>query len=336
MAAKDGATTPALNGLTRGIREYSLFQAILSVLQRLQEAHPDLGEDALYDQLEFQANPGLGFPGSDVDRVEFFLEHGKLRACMRLNLLGLCGAGSPLPAFYGEQALDETQGGRNPTRDFLDLFHHRLHRLMLPIWRKYRYRACFKSGAQDPFSGQLFALLGLGAKELRSTTQLNWKRLLPYLGLLSLRAHSAALIEAVLRYYFKHPQIVIEPCIERNVPIIAQQRNRLGVVNAALGESLVVGGQVRDCAAKFRVHVRELSWQRFHEFLPIGSGYQPLCALVRFTLRDPLDYDIRLVLRADEIRELRIGEQNVCRLGWASWIGREQADGMVTLASTLY
>ncbi len=67
-----GPAAPALSGLTRVIREYSLFQAVLLVIDRLRDAHPHLSEDDLYDQLEFQANPSLGFPGSDVDRVEFF------------------------------------------------------------------------------------------------------------------------------------------------------------------------------------------------------------------------------------------------------------------------
>jgi type VI secretion system protein ImpH len=324
-----------LSGLARVIREYSLFQAVLLVIDRLRDAHPALSEDDLYDQLEFQANPSLGFPASDVDRVEFFEEYGKMRARLRFNLLGLVGSGSPLPAFYGEQALGDSEEG-NPTRTFLDLFHHRLHRLLLPIWRKYRYRASFQSGAVDPFSAQLFALIGLNGGEIRKAKELNWRRLLPYLGLLSLRAHSAALIEAVLRYYFKHENLVIEQCIERRVEILQVQRNRLGSDNSTLGHDLVLGEYVRDRGGKFRIHVRELDWERFHEFLPIGSGYQPLCALVRFTLRDPLDYDIRLVLRHQEIRELCVGEQNACRLGWTSWLGREQADGVVTLGSKIY
>jgi type VI secretion system protein ImpH len=330
-----GPPAAALSGLTRVIREYSLFQAVLLVVDRLRDAHPYLSQDELYDQLEFQANPSLGFPGSDVDRVEFFQEHGRLRARLRFNLIGLVGSGSPLPAFYGEQALGDSEDG-NPTRNFLDLFHHRLQRLMLPIWKKYRYRASFESGALDPFSAQLFALIGLGGEEIRRAKELNWKRLLPYLGLLSLRAHSAALIEAVLRYYFKHAELTIEQCVERRVEILEEQRNCLGQTNTVLGESMVLGQSVRDRSGKFRIHIRELDWQRFHEFLPIGFGYQPLCALVRFTLRDPLDYDIRLVLRPEEIRELRIGEQNACRLGWTSWLSHEHADGVVTLGSKIH
>lgn len=332
MDAAHGAAAPALNRLSRGIREYSLFQGVLLVLDRLRTAHPELDEEQLYERLEFQANPSLGFPGSDVDRVQFFEEHGELRAQLRINLVSLFGAGSPLPAFYGEQALGDNPDG-NPTREFLDLFNNRLQRLLLPIWQKYRYYARFQRGASDVFSNQLFALIGLGGEQIRAAEELNWKRLLPYLGLLSLRAHSAALVESVLRYYFKHTDLRIEQCVERQVQIIGEQRNRLGLANSQLGESLVLGERVRDRGGKFRIHIRQLSWARFHEFLPIGTGYQPLCALVRFTLRDPLDYDIRLALRHEDIRELRIGAGNPCHLGWTSWLGHEQADGVVTIGS---
>ncbi|BCX71252.1 type VI secretion system baseplate subunit TssG [Pseudomonas izuensis] len=332
MDAAHGASAPALSGLSRAIREYSLFQAVRLVIDRLREKHPHLSEDDLYDQLEFQANPSLGFPGCDVDRVEFFEERGQMRARLRFNLMSLVGAGSPLPAFYAEQASSDSEDS-NPTRHFLDLFHHRLQRLMWPIWRKYRYHAGFQIGALDSFSSQLFALIGLGGEEIRKARELNWKRLLPYLGLLSLRAHSAALIEAVLRYYFKHAELLIEQCIERRVDILEEQRNCLGHSNSCLGEDLVLGENVRDRSGKFRIHIRKLDWQRFHEFLPNGFGYQPLCALVQFTLRDPLDYDICLVLRREEIRELYIGEKNHCLLGWTSWLGREHADGVVTLSS---
>ena len=335
MATTDGPAAPALTKLAGVIREYSLFQAVLQVIKRLRDAHPTLDEDVLYDQLEFQANPGLGFPGHDIDRVEFFVEHGQLRARLRLNVLGLCGAGSPLPAFYGEQAFVDGDGGRT-TRDFLDLFHHRLQRLMLPIWRKYRYRVCFQDGARDAFSDQLFALIGLRGRQIRSATPLDCKRLLPYLGLLGLRAHSAALIETVLRYYFRHNRLFIEQWVERSVLITGPQRNRLGVANSLLGQDQVLGSRVADRSGKFRVHVKGLDWQRFHAFLPTGKDYPLLCSLVRLTARDPLEYDLRLVLARDEIRPLHLGERNVCRLGWTSWLAHECADGVVIVPSNVY
>lgn len=71
MATSHGPAAPALTALSRMIREYSVFQAVAQIIERLREAHPSLDEEALYDQLEFQANPGFGFPGNDIDRVEF-------------------------------------------------------------------------------------------------------------------------------------------------------------------------------------------------------------------------------------------------------------------------
>src|SRR5690606_26335332 len=222
MDAAHGSTAIAVTALSRGIREYSLYQAVRLVLERLRDQHLELDEESLYQRLEFQANPSLGFPGADIEQVRFFHEQGGLRARLQVNLPGLFGSGSPLPAFYAEQAL----GDDNPTRDFLDLFNERLYRLLLPIWEKYRYHARFRPGASDPFSARLFALIGLGGETLRASAELNWKRLLPYLGLLSLRAHSAALIESVLRYYFKHPAVHIEQCLERRVGILAEQQNQ--------------------------------------------------------------------------------------------------------------
>jgi len=328
-----GSAAADLNrsALCRDIREYSLFQGIGQVLLQLHRLAPVLSEEQLYERLEFHANPSLAFPGSDIERLEFIEDTDGLRARLQLNLGALMGSGSPLPAFYSEQALSDGMQG-STTRDFLDLFNHRLHRLLLPIWRKYRYHARFREGARDELSARLFSLIGLGDNSLRQAPELNWKRLLPYLGLLSLKVHSAALIEAVLRYYFAQPVLRLEQCLERAVAIPAEQQSRLGGANARLGEAAVLGVQVRDRGGKFRLHLLELDWDAFHAFLPAGAQHAALRALLRFILRDQLDYDLRLHLRRDELREWRLGAVSPCHLGWTTWLGLTQADGQVTLA----
>jgi type VI secretion system protein ImpH len=119
------------------------------------------------------------------------------------------------------------------------------------------------------------------------------------------------------------------------VDILPDQLNRLGLGNSQLGENLVLGEHVRDRGGKFRIHIRQLSWERFHDFLPTGSAYQPLCALVRFILRDPLDYDITLELQRDDhpARQLRLAADSQCSLGWTSWLGHAQTSAVVTLRS---
>lgn len=318
--------------LQTSIREYSLYQAVALVLEQLRLRHPQLDDEQLEDLLDLRANPSLGFAASDIESLAWDEDANPQRAHLKLNVMGLLGATSPLPLFYSEQAMGDEPGAVT-TRDFLDVFNHRLLRLLRPVWRKYRYYARYESGASDPFSERLFALIGLGGERIRETGEINWKRLLPYLGLLSLRAHSAALIEAVLRYYFKHAPLFIEQCIERSVLISTHQRNRLGLANTRLSNDAVLGERVRDRGARFRIHIRDLDWDGFHRFLPIGGGYGPLNALVRFVQRDHLDYDIRLHLLRDEIQPLHIGALTACRLGWTSWLGHEHADGIVTLHS---
>ncbi|MCY1527429.1 type VI secretion protein [compost metagenome] len=221
-------------------------------------------------------------------------------------------------------------------RDFLDLFNDRLQRLLLPVWRKYRYHASFEQGARDRLSHRLFALAGLAGKPLRSAGELDAERLLPYLGLLGLRTHSATLIETVLRYYFAHPELHIEACVERRVDIADEQRNRLGQANHRLGDNLVLGTALRDRSGKFRLHLHQLSWQRLHDFLPHGSDHQVLHALLRLLLRDPLEHDLQLHLRHDEILDWRIAADSPCRLGWTTWLGRDEADGITTLGYRIH
>lgn len=49
MDTPHGPAAASISVLTQGIREYSLFQAVLLVVDRLREAHPDLDDEALYE-----------------------------------------------------------------------------------------------------------------------------------------------------------------------------------------------------------------------------------------------------------------------------------------------
>lgn len=313
------------------IREYNLYRAVFHVQQQLKNMTEEpITEQAIYEHIEFNGSTGLAFPRNDVDQVKYGVSSGMPRAVLQLNLLNLLGSGSPLPSFYTELNL-----GNDPFRDFMNLINNRLQRLLMPIWQKYRYRACFQPGALDPFSDQVFALIGLGHRVLRSGSELDWKRLLPYLGLLSLRAHSAALIEAVLRYYVKHEQLVIEQCIASEEIIPQDQQSQLGLANQVLGTEVMLGTTVPMRAGKFRIEINQLSWSRFHEFLPNSDGYAPLCALTYFALRSPLAYDIRLSLQRDQIHPLELIDTSPCRLGWTTWLDHEHADGQVTFIGQL-
>ncbi|MDR3073368.1 MAG: type VI secretion system baseplate subunit TssG, partial [Deltaproteobacteria bacterium] len=51
----------------------------------------------------FRVNPSLSFPPGDIEELRFaVLEDGSARVELTLNLMGLHGAASPLPAYFTE------------------------------------------------------------------------------------------------------------------------------------------------------------------------------------------------------------------------------------------
>lgn len=69
MDTPHGPTAASLSVLTKGIREYSLFQAVLLVIDRLREAHPQLDDETLYSHLEFQANTRIQTVAERIDEA---------------------------------------------------------------------------------------------------------------------------------------------------------------------------------------------------------------------------------------------------------------------------
>ena len=312
------------------VSRYNLFQAIDLCCKWLAQVN-QIDEERAYALITFTGNPSLAFPKSDIEAAHFYLEQELVRATLVINSLNLFGAGSPLPAHYCEPvACDDAQG--RVARDFIDLFNQRLQALLYPIWKKYRYYLQFEAAAKDPFSARMFALIGLSYSQLRLKSHIEWARLLPYLGLLSIKVQSAAVLEAVLRYYFNHKDLFIEQCVVRCVTIPPEQRNRLGVANHQLTHSLVLGETIRDRRTTFRIHIRQLDWDTFHYFLPIGVGYAVLRELVGFILREPLAYDISLSMPDRSSQPLQLAHNNKCRLGWTSWLGHQAGEGTITVA----
>jgi len=91
------------------------------------------------------------------------------------------------------------------------------------------------------------------------------------------------------------------------------KRNRLVWPNSAPGESLVdrrirCGDSQRQVPYPYcpATGLGAVS----HEFLPTGTGFVRLCALVRFALRDPLERHSTQLCRQTPLREPRLGSRD--------------------------
>ncbi len=324
--------TPAnlLDSLEQAPWSYNFFQAVGLCESVLAVFNGEKSSD-LSERLRFFVNPALSFPPEDVYSLAFIQDaQGDYQVDMGVNLPGLHGSGSPLPSYMTEfiaQYSDESP----ELCAFFDIFNHRLIQILYSIFIKYRYYLQFERGALDDFSNYAFSLIGLGHITMRGEDSLDWIRLLPYSGILSFRPEAPQSLEAVLRHYFDHEDISIKQCILRWVTIPDDQRSVMGVCNATLGVDLSIGEAVHDQTGKFRIVVKELTWEKFMTFLPDGSAYSYLCSLMQCLLKTRLSYDIELRLKKSECKFLALSEASQSRLGWSSWCELKDIDARVVL-----
>ncbi len=319
MASQNRSTADHIvQDLIAHSEQYSFFQAV----QLLEDYHllitQEEGKQALRETLiQFSVNPQLVYNRSDIDTVR--IEHHEERciAQVTVNFMGLYGAASPLPAFYTEAILQKN--GDDATRSFMDLFNHRLLSLVYQCWEKYRYYQQYKNS--DQFTSWMYALCGLMKPQQRTDPDIDWQRLLPFIGMLAMRCHSANMIESVLRSYFAFKHIHLCANMLRYIDIESDQQNRLGQQCASLGNDLVLGAQVEDRSGKFRIIISRLSYELFVKFLPDGEFYTSLKKIIDIILRDQLDYDIELQLQKQEVPMLSLANNKQEKLGWTTWVG---------------
>jgi type VI secretion system protein ImpH len=304
-------------------REFTFFQAV----RLLELAHPRavrLGREgpAASEPVRLRTSSSLAFQSAEITRYEASEARGER---LTTTILGLYGANSPLPAFYSTDILEyETQSGgdADPVRSFLDLFNHRLLSLLYRAWSKYRWAFTFELGVFDDISRAALALAGIGDRALREALEVPVQRLLRFTGFISQAPTSARGLAGVISDYFDDVPAAIVQCVERRVPIHPGDRSRLGANNSALGVDLVLGETIADRGGKFRIELGPLSdLAAFERFVPGGSAWQALGGLVRFLVRDPLEYDLRVGLAAETVPMLRLASApGAARLGLTSWL----------------
>ena len=238
---------------------------------------------------------------------------------MQINFMGLAGAHGPLPMPYTELIIERVWKKDTTLRDFLDLFNHYLISLLYRGRKNQRIGLETNLPWQSHFAQRLFALVGLGTPGLRERMVIGDNVLLFYAGLLTHQSRSLSTLEHLLTDFFQ-VKVTSQPWIGRWQYLSAESYTRLGInqPNQKLGRTTVLGTRIWDQDGKFALSVGPLNLEQFLDFLPTGSGYARLCELTRFFVRDELDFEINLILKADEVPASHLGQQ--ARLGWTSWL----------------
>jgi type VI secretion system protein ImpH len=239
---------------------------------------------------------------------------------------------------------------RRSLRDWLDLFNHRLISLFYRAWEKYRFFIPYERGEAgrrepDTFTRALLGVAGLGTPGLRNRLEVRPAEsdtplvrtddlgLLYYAGFFAQRPRNATSLRMLLADYFRVP-VEVRQFRGQWLDLPLESQTRVGD-HGTLGEDAIAGDKVWDVQSRFRVRLGPLSYGRFEELLPDPAPvperktFFRVAQLARLFAGPELDFDIQLVLAADQVPEAELNEPPGTgpRLGWNLWLGWESGFG---------
>lgn len=296
------------------------------VLRLIENAHPQLPRIGSSlrprdDAVRFGQDPALIFHASALGK--YSRAGADARARLAVNFFGLLGANGPLPLHLTEYVRDRLRHGGDATLlAFLDVFHHR----MLSLF--YRARASAEPAISldradgDRFSAFVGSLFGIGAPALRERDEIGDFAKFHFAGLLANKVRPACGLVSILRAYFKLP-LHIEQFVGHWMRLPPEIQGRIGADGGRLGASLLLGRSVWDCQSKFRIVIGPLGYDDYRRFMPGGDSLQRLLAWVRTYAGLALEWDVRLILKKEEMPALRLG--GATRVGWSTWLASAPA-----------
>lgn len=264
---------------------------------------------------------------------------------LRVRLFGLLGPNGPLPLHITEYARDRLLHANDPTLvRFLDLFHHRFLALFYRAWAQAQPHVNRDRPQSDRFAMYVGALVGVSAPAFRDRDAVVDEAKLFHVGALMRHVRNAEGLTTILRSYFRIP-VRVEQFVGHWMRLDRQEQTSLGRNGATLGSGAVLGDRVWDRQHKFRICLGPLTLDQYNAFLPASSatpivsdpaglssnsssrsttllGRHPLRKLVdwvRLYLGFELEWDVRVVLKCEEVPPMKLGTSG--RLGWTTWLG---------------
>jgi type VI secretion system protein ImpH len=309
--------------LERDGRRFSFYRLVY-LLERFSAGAPPIGQvgPASAEKVRLRADPSLTFASSDVSALEKNKYPDEVeRIRVTTTFMGLYGSTSPLPPHFAEQiALNDYQGGPQPIREFFDVFHHRLLSLLYRAWTKYRFSVMYQTKGKDPFTRRMFCAVGIdGFRDSETVLQrfLHFR----YAPLLATKSRSARGLEVVLNDLFGSMGVAIEQFIGHWTMIEKPLRNKLGVMNHQLGESLTIGRYVYDGTGRFTIVLGPLGYDEYLSFLPGGHRRPLLRGVVSTFTRGQHDVMLELHVKTDAAPRFQLGSPRAATLKRTAWLG---------------
>ncbi|VAW53131.1 Uncharacterized protein ImpH/VasB [hydrothermal vent metagenome] len=316
--------TDGITELEQLLKDKPYQFGFLQTLRRFESLHDDkprIGKSSrpIDDILRLSQEPSMAFSTSTL--ASYKVANDNELATLAVNFFGMFGANGPLPLHLTEYARDRLRNSNDATFSaFIDIFHNRMLSLFYRSWASAQPTANFDRPQDDRFSVYIGALFGLGMPSLRNRDEIPDYAKLHFSGRLSSYTHNVEGLIATIKSFFNIP-VDIEEFVGEWMKLPTDCCCHLGgsINNATLGENITIGDYAWQCQQKFRIILGPLSIKQYEKMLPEKNSGKQLRTLVRNYIGDSMNWDVKLVLKNENIPIMILGENDY--LGWNSWIG---------------
>jgi len=325
MASRDGGGSDHLTHLAQlsdSPEKFHIFQA-LRIIDASFPDSPRLGESRRprEDKVRLGQEAELKFPPSTIRAFE--PPAGKKPGKLTNRFFGLFGPQGPLPLHLTEYARDRKRNHRDSAFvDFCNaLMTHRLLSLFFRAWASSQPTASMDKGGEDIVAAKIASFSGYNGRHLLTCDAFPENGKQHFAGLLAQGTKTPEGLTAILSSFFDG-QFEIEQFVGSWLELEPDDQWVLGN-KAGLGQSTSIGTRVWSRNAKFRIRVGPLSLADYERLLPGRDSIQRLRAIVRNYVGDALDWDVNIVLRAEDVPQASLGGTTL--LGQTSWIGKRKS-----------
>ncbi|NDR59042.1 type VI secretion system baseplate subunit TssG [Aliiruegeria sabulilitoris] len=320
MASSDGPRPDHLNwfaGLQERPGDYHIYLA-MRLLDAARGGKRGLGAThrPVEDKMRFGQEPSLSFPPTTL--TKFRPGEGEDPSVLINRFFGFFGPSGPLPLHLTEFARDRLVNERDPTFvAFADMLTHRPATLLFRAWKTGQPAADFDRGPGGPVEVAVAALSRLHGSALRDRDAMPDLAKRHFAGHLAPGPRTPEALVSMLSLFFG-TNAHIEEFIGSWLELEPEDTWQLGAP-AGLGQATAIGSRVWTRSAKFRLTLGPLSREAYERLLPGSESLRRLAAIVRNHVGDTLDWDVNLVLRAEDVPPAKLGADT--QLGLTSWIG---------------
>jgi type VI secretion system protein ImpH len=317
------AAAALFDEIDRGAAKFDLFQAMRRI-ENVFVDKPRLG-DAMRpgeEPIRFAQEPSLIFapaPIAALDRKDMARPPRLVQ-----RVFGFMGPNGALPIHLTEYARERLLYDNDPTFvRFLDTLLHRFGLFFYRAWARAQPVVGLDRPADATIVRHIGALIGVVEKSTRERDELGDFPKLFFAGRLARSVRDADGLEAWLSLQFD-VAVHVAQFQGHWMPLGRNERSRLmRDGQSAVGRGAVLGRTVWDVQHKFRIVIGPLRWERFAALLPGGHALEQLKALVRQYVGFEFAWDLRLILRREDVpswtleggRDGRVG-----RLGRTAWL----------------